>query len=146
MLPVPYITVAEADLINNSTEWTSASEPEKLNALSWGRIYLDASYYCGVIDPTDPGDTIKYANAVLGEYSIQGTLYPDAGGRVGDKVTTEETVIAGSVEVTEKFAVNSSGDTISVDPFPNITALLSQAGCTYSIGSRCGTASIVRAR
>ena len=144
---VPYVTIPEADAINISPEWVAASSEQKDHALQMGRIYIDANYSCR-IDESDPGDAVKYANAVFGDYSLRGILFPSAGSRGSDKVTIEEKVKAGSVESLEKYATGAGGAVIGVDPFKDITAVLISAGCSYTPAGATGAgiASIVRAR
>jgi hypothetical protein len=144
---VPYVTIPEADAINTSPEWIAASSDQKDHALQMGRIYIDANYSC-TIDESDPGDAVKYANAVFGDYSLRGILFPAAGSRGSDKVTIEEKVKAGSVESSEKYATKSDGSIKEVDPFIDISAVLKTAGCSYTPleDTGAGIASIVRAR
>jgi hypothetical protein len=132
----PYVTVAVADTINISQQWVDATGAEKETALQWGRVYLDANYRCNLtIDPLDVPEAIQYANAVFGEYSILGILYPTAGERGTEKTTIEESVSAGSVSVSEKFETDGGGRIIENDPFNNISQMLENIGCRYIGGS-----------
>ncbi len=145
-LPTAYITVADADAINTSAEWTALIEAEKETALSWGRVYLDANYSCA-IDSSDPSDNVQYANALFGNYYAQGVLYESQGSRGDEKTTTMEKVKAGSVEVQEQFATGTNGDTVKGDPFQDVSNLLMIDGCSYVGGSSAsGTIQTVRAR
>jgi len=144
-LPTAYVTVAEADLINFSTEWIALTEANKEIALSWGRIYIDANYDC-TIDEDDPDDSAKHANAVFGDYYARGILYEAPDSRTEEKTTTREKVKAGSVEVEEEYAVTGGGAVMKDDPFINVSQLLNQIGCFYSGGNTNSCGVITRAR
>ena len=128
----PYATVAEADaLINpNSDAWIGALPDAKLEALQQGRIYIDLYYTCNISDPTD--QNVKDANILLAEKHVTQNIF---GRQTGKGPLSEETVKAGSVASTKKYAVSSQGSQAWIDPFPEITALLAQDGvCTLSKG------------
>lgn len=131
ILKAGYISVVDADsILVDSAEWVSLTTEKKELAISWGRIYIDTNYSC-LIDETAPSDSVQYANALFADQYVNGSLFETQGGRANTKTTTSETTKAGSVEVSETYAVNSSGNTIKSDPFPDISAILFQDGCKF---------------
>ena len=132
ILKAGYISVADADIIlADSSEWMGSTTERKELAISWGRIYIDTNYSC-VIDETAPSDSVQYANALFADQYVKGSLYSSQGERADSKTTVSETTKAGSVEVSETYAVNNaSGNVVQSDPFPDISAILYQDGCSY---------------
>ncbi len=101
-LVTPYVTLAEADVyLDGITAWESSEDEQKNAALFWGRVFIDSKYNCPDHDPDDPTDEIKYANALLAEDYINGTLLQSDG--TGEPSISEKSVKAGPVEVETKY-------------------------------------------
>ena len=106
----PYVTVAEADVyLANSTIWQASTTEEKDTALFWGRLYLDSNYSCIYFDSDSPPDEIKYANSLLGEDYLDGTLIK-TGSESSGKVKLKRSK-AGGVESEKEFF--QPGETLS---------------------------------
>lgn len=129
-----YISVTDADEWAKSSEWAALTDPQKENALSWGRMYIDGFYTCTpAIDSAAPSDSVQIANALLGDYYAQGKLYPNSGSHEADLAGKK--IKAGSVEMDKTYATTPGGSPIKGDPFPEVTNLLSSVGCTTSRGT-----------
>lgn len=91
----PYVSVLEADVyLDDDPIWLNASITEKDKALYYGRVYFDKYYSCVDHDADAPTDSVKYANALLGNLYFKNTLFAkDPAQRIGLK-----RVKAGSVE------------------------------------------------
>ena len=96
-LVIPYCTVSDANtLLTGSTVWNGASTTQKEQALFWGRVYLDSNYNCTSFEETDIPDEIEYANALLAEDWIEGTLNRSSTAVSGRVI--KKRIKAGSVE------------------------------------------------
>jgi len=73
-----YATASEADaFLELHEDWVDLDEPVKLDALLWGRYYIDANFDC-VVDYDDISEEVKYATSLLAyDYFIQGDLFFD---------------------------------------------------------------------
>jgi hypothetical protein len=69
-----YCTVGEADVyLENSANWSSATDEDKFDAVLDARYYLDVNFYCDLSSYDEIPDEMKYANAVLANDAIGGT-------------------------------------------------------------------------
>lgn len=94
----PYCTLAEADVyLDGVAIWESAEDEAKNSALFWGRVYIDSKYRCPNLDSDNPTDEIKFANALLAEDYLNGTLLNSEGDR--EPFISRKRAKAGSVEV-----------------------------------------------
>jgi len=108
-LVTPYITIAETDVyLEGSAIWDSAEDEQKNAALFWGRIYIDSKYSCPDHDPDAPTDEIKYANALLAEDYLAGTLLNTEG--TSEPTVSAKMVKAGPVEVETKYLGGIKGN------------------------------------
>lgn len=102
-LNLPYCTLSEADsYLEGSSSWESAEDEAKNTALFWGRVYIDSNYSCPSLTETNVSDEIKYANALLAEDYIEGTLLPSSGSKK-PSITSKRSK-AGPVESEIKYA------------------------------------------
>lgn len=113
-----YITVIDADLINDSSEWIALTEEQKEYALDIGQKWIDENYTCSIESPVQA--EIQRANAYLGDFYAQGTLFTPESASV-----TASTVKAGSVSVSEEYGVSERVE----DPFSEINLLLNSTTC-----------------
>lgn len=124
MFKEPYCTIAEADLVNDTSTWLSLDDDAKMDALKWGRVYLDSKYRCSTNLTTDEEleafEAKKIANAILGNEYVLGNLFTVI--PTDNAVLTAKSVKAGSVTVSKKYAESSGAP--PVDQFPRITSLL----------------------
>lgn len=134
-LATPYCTVLEADVfLSTSSIWNSATTAEKEQALFWGRVWLDANFTCPdlALDPDNPSETVKYANALLAEDYLDGTLTDNentSSGVTGVKRLMQK---AGSVEQeTEYF---EGGGSVEIDYQEDVKLLL-DSECTLKYGT-----------
>ena len=129
-LITPYCTLVEADVfLSTSSTWNNASDTEKNSALFWGRIYIDSKYACvdwTTLDTTPSyPEELKYANALLAEAYIDGTLFDVD--ETGNRVLTSKRVKAGDVEVEKRYQGDRSFSIGNkIDEFPEVTALLAE--------------------
>lgn len=116
----PYVTVAEADVIlARSAKWSVASSAQKLNSLSWARVYIDSVYDVSAIDEDDAPELLKQANSILADENLNQSLFAR---QSIDSMLTSKTVSAGGVSTSKSY---DSGKTAKwVDPVPYVTALL----------------------
>jgi len=106
-LVTPYCTVAEANsYLLGHTTWEDAETADKNSALFWGRVYFDSNYSCVEFDEDTPPDEIKYANALLAEDHLQGTLI-ETGNETKGAVTLKRTK-AGSIESETEYTASGS--------------------------------------
>lgn len=71
-----YATIAEADaFLDGDVNWKLTSSIRKTEALQFGRYYIDANYQCPYLDPNDPSESVKYANALYALDYINGELF-----------------------------------------------------------------------
>lgn len=106
-LVTPYCTVSEANTyLVGSSAWADANTTQKNSALFWGRIHLDSKYSCVAFDEDDPPDEVKYANALLAEDYLQGTLLDD-GTDVNGRIKLKRSK-AGSVETETEYLGGAS--------------------------------------
>lgn len=124
-LVTPYCTVAEADVfLASSSIWNATPTAEKEQALFWGRVWLDANFICSdlLAYPDSPSETVKFANALLAEDYLDGTLTDNentSSGVTGIKRLMQK---AGSVEQeTEYF---EGGGTTEIDYQEDVKLLL----------------------
>ena len=113
-LQEPYISSTEADeYLEDSAAWNNATDSEKDQALFWGRIYIDTNFTCSALiaDPANPSENVKYANALLAEDWLEGTLFQGEDTRKGTMV--HKRVRAGSVESQKSYYVGSAQEDIS---------------------------------
>lgn len=131
-LITPYCSEAEADVfLAASIIWGAATPSEKQQALFWGRVWLDSNLTCPNLDPAVPSETIKYANALLAEDYLDGTLI-DQPGVVSATGIKRKKQKAGSVEQeTEYF---EGGGATEINHQDNVMMLL-QDECPTSTGS-----------
>jgi len=128
-LVTPYCTVAEANTYLTGSEiWSSANTSQKNNALFWGRVHLDSTYSCAVFDEADPPDEIKYANALLAEDWLDGSLIDD-GSKVSGSVKMKR-VKAGSVESETEYRTGSSGGNFQDNVDQLLSSLCKKKGST----------------
>ncbi len=103
-LKTPYCDIPCADTyLVDSTTWSAASDAQKNTALMYGAIWIDSNYKCSdlIADPDNPSDNIKYANALLAEDYLEGTIYSSDG--VSSDSIKMKRVKAGSVESEKEF-------------------------------------------
>jgi hypothetical protein len=135
-LPTPYITLANAEIVNAGvTEWDAASETEKNNSLSYGRAFIDQKYSCNTFDEDDAPAEIQMANALFAVEYLKGVLFDEPSTNV-----VEESVKAGSVSAKTKYA-RATGTSV-IDPFPTITAIL--YGTCYLNSANTRSVSLIR--
>lgn len=116
-----YCTRAEADAILGVTSpWVGATGEDKDAALKQGALYIDFNYACTF---DEIPDNLKEANAILANEHLTQSLWDRQDGLAP---MSEKSVKAGSVASTTKYAEH--GGSRWVDPFPNVTALLSYGG------------------
>ncbi|RLF44888.1 MAG: hypothetical protein DRN17_03615 [Thermoplasmata archaeon] len=128
-LATPYCTIDEAtDYLGESVIWEDAELIQKNNALFWGRVYLDSTYSCAIFDETDPPDEIKYANALLAEDWLDGSLIDD-GSKVSGSVKMKR-VKAGSVESETEYRTGTSGGNSQDDVDKLLSGLCKKKGYT----------------
>ena len=128
-LVTPYCTLDEAKVfLKGSETWENAETSAKNNALFWGRVYIDSNYSCVTIDPSAIPEEIKFANALLAEDYLEGTLIDD-GSSISGNITMKR-VKAGSVESETEYG---SG-TKSGNPQDDVDRLLHDL-CTKKGGS-----------
>ena len=103
-LKEPYCDIACADVyLVDSAVWQSATDSQKNIALMYGAIWIDSNYSCLdlIADLENPSDNIKYANALLAEDYLEGTLYA-SDGTTSDRIKMKR-VKAGSVESEKEY-------------------------------------------
>ena len=123
MLSEPYCSVIEADTVNVSAEWGGLAVNEKLDALKWGRLFLDGTYSCVTDDGTEEYlNSLKLANALLGQYHAKESLFDVSD--LSTQLITEKSVKAGSVNVSKKYSSGNSATIAKYDPYPDVTAAL----------------------
>ena len=118
-LKEPYCDRACADtFLADSTDWNNATDSEKDNALFWGRTYLDSYYKCPNLDENNPSSEIQYANALLAEDYIQGTLLSSTGSSntstVRKKKTSAQTGTSTETEYSAGVVTNPQQDVDSL--------------------------------
>lgn len=105
----PYCTVEFAKDYNKSDEWLGLSGAQKLDALKWGRLYMDGKYSCPDIDEIEEAggtipDNVQIANAIYGELYVQGYLFKSQQDLESQGYAKErELVKAGPVTIEEEF-------------------------------------------
>ena len=123
MLLDPYCSVSEADTVNTSDSWIVLLDPAKLDALKWGRLYLDGTYSCVANDGTESfTNALKLANALLGQYHCKENLFDVSD--LSTQLITEKSVKAGSVSINKKYSSGNSSVLAKYDPYPDVTAAL----------------------
>lgn len=143
-LPTPYIDAMTATVyLAGSEAWGAATTAERAEALSWGRVFLDATYVCQPFEETAPPDVIQIANAYAAEHYLLGELFitDETGGRE----LVSKTVRAGDVSVQKTYRgqfLQSAGD--PYDRFPRITALLSGVCTLKTAAPPVQTVSLLR--
>lgn len=131
-LVTPYCTVSEANTyLTGSTVWAAANTSQKDNALFWGRVYFDSHYSCIDLDEDDPDDEIKFANALLGEDYLDGTLLED-GSTIKGRLTKKR-VKAGSVESEVEYLPGAIPTNIRDDVDQLLAGICSRAGAQRMI-------------
>lgn len=95
-----YATVAEADVfLALKSDWLALTDVVKLDALLWGRYFIDSNFDC-VVDMTAIDEEVKYANSLLAyDYFYQGDLFFD-----NQRVVKSKKVVAGKVESERTYA------------------------------------------
>jgi hypothetical protein len=123
----PYATIAQADAVNGTDEpWASATDAVKNASLVNATLYINAEYQCTLTDPVQ--QNVVEACSVLANIDIDTPLFQVDTTTPGN--VSAEAVAAGSVSSSKSYSVNPGSST--KDPFPEVTALLGQAGvCSY---------------
>jgi len=125
----PYATNAEADIINAGiTAWTSLPEPTKTTHLIWARRYIDKYYVLPLIDMAAVQEEIIEGSAKLALANITTPLYSI---RPKATIVKSKSVGASGATTSKTFA---GGDVTLVDPFPEVTMILSTS-CSLRTGS-----------
>ncbi|MDX1698961.1 MAG: hypothetical protein R3250_00015 [Melioribacteraceae bacterium] len=128
-LKEPYCDIACADTyLANSTTWSNATDPEKNNALFWGRTWLDSFFRCPNLDENNPSDEIQYANALAAEDYLQGTLLASDGSSSNFTVRSEEVSAQTGTHVDTEYMGG-----LSTNPQQDIESLLAEQ-CSKSSG------------
>lgn len=144
MLKDAYCSVEEANGYINSQGWNALTDAERLVALKWGRNYLDSHYKQKYeIDEddesyTDFDNARKLGCALLASHFVVGELFVASASN--NQQVIEKTSKAGSVSTTKRYA--SSGGTVAIDPFPEVTSVLSEF--FYRIASSFSMANAIR--
>ncbi len=137
----PYLDATAAGTILGTVEpWNSAASEARDAALVQARIYFDANYKCPDHDPDDPSDVVKEANAILANYHLSQSLFT----RQTNRGPLEEIEVKAQ-GVSSRKRYNARGQSSWVDPFPDVTALVYQDGCTISVNQGLITVPVVRA-
>jgi len=138
----PYVTKGEADVILDGVEpWESSTDDAaKETAVIQAKIYFDQIYKCPDFDSEDPSDIVKEANAILANYNLTQNIFTR---QTGNGPLEESEVKAEGVSVRKRY--NSKGMSPWKDPFPDVTALLYQEGCSIQFGGAISTNALVRA-
>lgn len=127
-MPVPYATVAEADVLNSTdNQWIAATTAQKESALKFARRYMDINYSCVTIDMTAIPDDIKLANSILAASHLREPLYNKAPSIENLK---SKSTSASGVTVSRTYGAK----TTKIDPFVEVTMLLSDY-CALKIGT-----------
>jgi hypothetical protein len=89
-----YATALEADaFLELHEDWLDLDDTVKIDALLWGRYYIDANFDC-VVDYDAISEEVKYATSLLAyDYFIQGDLFFD-----NKKNIKSKKVVAGKVK------------------------------------------------
>lgn len=123
MLPTPFITVEEADAsLVDPDNWDGGTLSEKEQALSYGRIFIEANYNCWYTEEDAP-DVLKLANALLADAHMGKDIFVTE----ENKGVKRKMVKAGPV-ITDTMYDNYASKTS--DPHPKVTALLATIGVT----------------
>jgi len=122
-----YATASEADaFLELHEDWLDLDEPVKLDALLWGRYYIDANFDC-VIDIDAVSEEVKYADSLLAyDYFIQGDLFFE-----NAKTILSKKVVAGKVETEKSYTYSSKEKPNSLS---KVAAILKTV-CNHSQGS-----------
>jgi hypothetical protein len=136
----PYVTILESDeFLENSVIWGAATDPEKEQALFWGRVWIDTNFLCPDLLENPPviSDNVKYANSLLGEDYLDGYLV-DISDEIRGKDIKSTSKKAGSVEDSVEYFESYGG----VDKQADVKALL-KSECTFE-GDNAGMQSLKR--
>lgn len=124
-LPIPYADASYADTINLVLPWTTATTNQKDQSLQWGRVYIQQTYNV-LFDQDNPSDAVKTANSMLANENLTTALFEAASAGKPAKGLTSTEVDAKGVKTKKSWDANISNNWI--DPFPEITAILSLDG------------------
>ena len=114
----PYTTVEFAKDYNKSDEWLNLSSAQKLDALKWGRLYMDGKYSCPDIDALEAAnevipDNVQIANAIYAELYVQGYLFKSTQDLENQGYAKERELIkAGPVMIEEEFDTMTAYDVL----------------------------------
>jgi hypothetical protein len=138
-----YATPAEADIeLADDSVWIAYSNEEKEEALSWARVYIDDTYmFASVVDEdSNTYPEVITANSILAaEHKLKSLFH-----RQSPTGPLEESEVrAGSVLSRKRY--RSKGMPTWVDPFPEITALLTSIGFIIVRSSSLTTVHLQRA-
>lgn len=121
-----YATADEADTyLALKEDWLDLDEEVKLDALLWGRYFIDANFDC-TIDMDAIAEEVKYANSLLAyDYFIQGDLFFD-----NQRSVKQTKVVAGKVESEKTYFTQSKDGPAS---YSKVVAILKPI-CNKTIG------------
>lgn len=142
-LPTPYATVAEADLqLVNNADWNALDDDAKTEHLSWGKVYIDDTYSCFTTVDSDGVifEELVHSNVLLAEANLTKSVFA----RQSANGPLEETEVrAGSTLSRKRY--KTAGRSSWQDPFPQVTALISQIDCSLIKESGFHTVPLIRA-
>ena len=134
-LPTPYATLAESNILLESTEpWYESDDETKQEALGWARVYLDSNYSHS-FEEDDVPVVVKHANAILANEHLTTSLFSR---QTASDPLEEIEVKAGSVSTRKRYSARSTW----FDPFPHVTQLIKEYS---SLSPRSSDSPVVRA-
>lgn len=130
------VTLA-SDVLEDVAIWEDAEPEVQQSALSWAAVYMQSVY--SIPEPLVGSNPIELvtANALLASHHLDTNLFTTVVSFNPPRGLTEKSVKAGDVESSTKYDPQISKQW--VDPFPDITAFLGNAGYKIKKGNTVKT-------
>ena len=136
-----YSTVVQANsVLGETTPWDDSEAAQKLTALEWATIYMNTTY--NIPSNEASNQTLINANAMLANSQLTASLFKAAESAAPAKGLKKSKVKADVVESETEYDPYITGSWN--DPYPDVSAMMSNAGYALKKSGGMKTAILVR--